>query len=160
MYRSSGTSVPVFPTPLFSTGSTTMRNLRDQKGFSLIELMIVVVIIGILAAIAIPRFSNIADRARQGEADPILRQIHNMQEMHFADFGTYAGAAGLTAAADPGVAGNLAQYGWDPLNVATDWFTYEITAGGATFTANAIADPAWDAGVDRTIDETGRITDL
>jgi prepilin-type N-terminal cleavage/methylation domain-containing protein len=136
-----------------------MRNLRDTKGFSLIELMIVVVIIGILAAIAIPRFSNIADRARQGEADPILRQIHNMQEMHFADFGTYAPATGLTAAAATGTAGNLAQYGWDPAGVTGENFTFAITAGNATgFTATATPRGTW-GGQSRVINETGRIAD-
>jgi prepilin-type N-terminal cleavage/methylation domain-containing protein len=134
-----------------------MRNLRDTKGFSLIELMIVVVIIGILAAIAIPRFSNIADRARQGEADPILRQIHNMQEMHFADFGIYADNL---AGGNQGDVNNLEQYGWDPARATGENFTFAITAGTAAgFNATANPIGTW-GGQARQIDETGRITDL
>jgi len=49
-------------------------NTPDKRGFTLIELMIVVVVVGILALLAIPRFSGVSDNAKRAEAEPILRQ--------------------------------------------------------------------------------------
>ncbi len=58
--------------------------LRDKKGFTLIELMIVVAIIGILAAIAIPNFLKFQCRSRQSEARTNLGGIFTAEESFFA----------------------------------------------------------------------------
>ena len=70
-----------------------MRN-TIRKGFTLIELLIVVVIIGILAAIAIPKFANTKEKAYLASMKSDLRNMVTTQEAYFADFQLYtAGTA-------------------------------------------------------------------
>ena len=64
--------------------------LRDTRGFTLIELLIVVVIIGILAAIAIPQFASTKERAFDATAKSDVRNAMASQEAYFADTQTYA----------------------------------------------------------------------
>ena len=56
---------------------------RNEKGFTLVELMIVVVIIGILASIAIPKFSALISKTKVTEAKQILRQIINLEKSFY-----------------------------------------------------------------------------
>jgi len=64
--------------------------VRNTKGFTLIELLIVVVIIGILAAIAIPKFANTKEKAYIAAMKSDLRNLVTAQESYFADNTTYA----------------------------------------------------------------------
>ena len=65
--------------------------MKNKKGFTLIELMIVVAIIGILAAIAIPDFLRFQAKARQSEAKTNLGAIFTTQVAYFGEQSTYAG---------------------------------------------------------------------
>ncbi|MBA3646369.1 MAG: prepilin-type N-terminal cleavage/methylation domain-containing protein [Gemmatimonadaceae bacterium] len=60
---------------------------RNRSGFTLIELLIVVVIIGILAAIAIPKFANTKDKAYIAAMKSDLRNMATYQETYAADSG-------------------------------------------------------------------------
>jgi type IV pilus assembly protein PilA len=62
----------------------------DRKGFTLIELLVVVVIIGILAAIAIQRFSNTKEKAIVSAMKADLRNYASAEESYYSKFGTYA----------------------------------------------------------------------
>ena len=59
--------------------------MRDRKGFTLIELLIVVVIIGILAAIAIPKFSKTREKAYYAAMKSDLKNLATQQEVYYAD---------------------------------------------------------------------------
>ena len=63
--------------------------LKMRKGFTLIELLIVVVIIGILAAIAIPKFANTKGKAYYTAMKSDLRNLLTAEEAFFADSTTY-----------------------------------------------------------------------
>ena len=63
--------------------------MQNRKGFTLIELLIVVVIIGILAAIAIPKFANTKEKAYIATMKSDLRNLATAEEGYFADYKAY-----------------------------------------------------------------------
>jgi len=71
--------------------------MRDNKGFTLIELLIVVVIIGILAAIAIPKFSAMREKAYFAAMKSDLKNLASQQEIYYSD--TYSYSTSSTALA-------------------------------------------------------------
>jgi type IV pilus assembly protein PilA len=77
----------------------------NRKGFTLIELLIVVVIIGILAAIAIPKFANTKEKAYIASMKSDLRNLVTAEEAWFADSVKYTTALGTNFATTSGVVG-------------------------------------------------------
>jgi len=67
--------------------------MRDTKGFTLIELLIVVVIIGILAAIAIPKFSATREKAYFAAMKSDLKNLASQEEIYYADGYQYTTSA-------------------------------------------------------------------
>ncbi len=76
--------------------------MQNRKGFTLIELLIVVVIIGILAAIAIPKFANTKEKAVLAGMKSDLRNLVTAQEAFFSDNQTYATGLAATQGASHG----------------------------------------------------------
>src|ERR1700746_1297101 len=66
--------------------------IYNQKGFTLIELMIVVGIIGILVAIAAPNFSRYQSKARQSEAKLALAAIYAGKKSFYSEYAAYIGS--------------------------------------------------------------------
>jgi prepilin-type N-terminal cleavage/methylation domain-containing protein len=107
-----------------------MRTVRNTKGFTLIELMIVVVIIGILAAVALPKFTGMSKSAKEAEADPILKEVYTLQQAYYTRFNQFAPTD------------QLARHGFD-INLSSlaeaesqgRFYYIEITGTGGTGTA-------------------------
>ena len=106
--------------------------LTNKKGFTLIELLIVVVIIGILAAIAIPKFANTKEKAYIATMKADLRNLVTAQEAYFADNTAY-GTVAMSGAACQLAGGN----------------TYACSAG-VSVTAAANAGLGWEATASHT----------
>jgi type IV pilus assembly protein PilE len=63
---------------------------RDTGGFTLTELLVVIVIIGILAALTIPRFLNVTTSAKMTEAKLMLKQVYNLERGYYLENDTYS----------------------------------------------------------------------
>ena len=84
--------------------ATLRQRIAREEGFTLIELLIVIVIIGILLAIAVPSYLGFRDRANQKAANSDVRAAVPAAEAYFADNGSYTGMTLTTLRAiDTGV---------------------------------------------------------
>ena len=106
-----------------------LRRFHNRSGFTLIELMIVVVIIGILAALAIPKFMKVTGKAKVAEAKTILKEIFTLEKAYFNEHDTYV--AFIDGAECDAIAFAL------PEGVSRFMYKVECTDPTADFTATA-----------------------
>lgn len=121
--------------------------MRDRRcsGFSLIEVMIVVVIIGILAALAYPSLEGYLQRTRQAEAKTNLSALYTAQKIYFATHRTYAS--------------NLSDLDVQFETGGEVVYSYTLTATATTFVATATGNLDDDAALDTwTIDQGKTLT--
>lgn len=133
-----------------------MRQLKNTQGFTLIELMIVVVILGILAALAVPRYLMTTTKAKQSEAKAVLKQIYINQLAYFQQSSpaAYFNPGGPASGATPLAFRDI----WIEIQ-SNALYSYTIVTNGLTFTATATANLDDDAAVDTwTIDDQGNLT--
>jgi type IV pilus assembly protein PilA len=128
--------------------SKLRKSMKNQKGFTLIELMIVVAIIGILAAIAIPNFLSYQKKAKTSEAKTNLGAIRTSEESYKAENDVYLSCTASPAASVPNSArvvwadaGGFGTIGFAPSG--TVYYKYNVVAAAGppvSFTASAVGD--------------------
>ena len=124
---------------------TKAMNTRNQKGFTLVELLIVVVVIGIIAAIAVPNLLASRRAANEGSAQASLRTIHTCEATHRAtsgvgNYGTLADLKGQFLTDDVLASGTKSGY----------TFAASPLGGGIGAQFYATAVPAFTSGTGRT----------
>ena len=125
-----------------------VKKLKNQKGFTLIELMIVVAIIGILAAIAIPNFMTFRLKAKTSEAKSNLGSIRTCEEAYKAEKDIYYAVTRYPSAAATGTSDlwvesvtGFSAIGFTPSGrVYYDYLVDSIDVNNTTFTAHAWGD--------------------
>src|SRR5258708_12992658 len=107
----------------------------NRKGFTLIELLIVVVIIGILAAIAIPKFANTKEKAYLASMKTDVRNLVTAEEGYFADSIKYTTNLGTLYATSAGVVGPTIAL------TADDWTAWVTHTAPPKTRATSLASP-------------------
>ena len=135
-------------------------NLRyTQKGYTLVELTIVIAIIAVLAALAIPRFMRTSTKTKQSEAQLILKQIYTMERAYRQEKDTYYPSNGSPIVVQPG--GVIGSLGVEVMSSA--YYSYSVTGDRTSFIATAGSKGATGLDDDPTldvwrIDQTGKLT--
>jgi prepilin-type N-terminal cleavage/methylation domain-containing protein len=94
----------------------------NQKGFTLTEMLTVIIIVGILSMIAIPKFMSVISKSKITECKPILKQIYTLEQAFFDEHGYYTTDAELLNFDIP----------------KSDYFDYVVTADSLKFEAKAV----------------------
>lgn len=126
--------------------------MKKSKGFTIIELLIVIIVIAILSAIAVPQYRKMSKRAQISTAVSELDMMYKANALYYADTGQYSlneeGLGLYIGEIDTIFAGGSTfSYSYDPL---TSPNTYLITAEGAggTITMNQLKDYTCSGGFD------------
>jgi len=110
---------------------------RSEKGFTLVELMIVIIILAVLTGIAVPSYMALRNRARESATESEMKNIATAIELHQADLEDYPTTAEYSGVLSPYMDPVPASDSWgeDYAYVSADGSTYTLTSTGADMAA-------------------------
>lgn len=122
-------------------------NKRANKGFTLIEIMIVIAILGIIVSIALPAYQDSVRKAKRADAQGALLSFANAMERYFTTNGSYDGATAADVYSDQ-----------VPVDGGTAYYTLSVnvTNGGSSYTLTAAATGSMAGDGDFTLTSTGQ----
>ncbi len=125
---------------------------KNESGFSLVELMIVVGIIGVLAALALPKMQVFMAKAKQSEMKTLLSHIYTLEQSYFAEQDTYSNSVTEIGYVKP-TSGSKTYYGNDPTftGVSATAFTASLSNTVALCTGVAAGGDVGTINQNRTI---------
>ena len=123
--------------------------MKKEQGLTLIELLIVIVIVGILAAVAIPTYTGYTQRGRRADAKTALEQLRASQEVFRAENGRYANDA------TDGNALNVLRANWGGPPATVGLYNITMVSNAAAFTGTAEATGSQSTDGNLTIDQNG-----
>ncbi len=112
----------------------------NRKGFTLVEVLIVVIIIGILAAIGVPQFADSIEKAKGGEARAGLGHLQTGEKVYYAENETYTTALGDL-----------------DISLSQRYWTFSIAAGATTYTATATRSGGTRSNQTMTMNQAGTV---
>jgi prepilin-type N-terminal cleavage/methylation domain-containing protein len=163
--RSCGGSQVSMRRPTGKTREAGGMFLRREGGFTLIELMIVVIVIGVLAGVAIPLYQIVPERSKSTEANAALGLVKEAMRTYYAEHGTYANANFTDGA--PVTAGgilSITDEDFDGRYFSPECYTFDGAPGAWTFrikcdgSASTAAHGSDVSTVVMTIDQSGETT--
>jgi len=129
--------------------------MKKSKGFTLVELIIVIVIVAILSIVAVPMYRGYTQRAMASEGKTLLGSISSAQKVYFAEFGTFYSASGpVDSVLDVDSRSNKYFVNWSVTGSATG-FTASTTGQAGTGVAGqtvmldvtTTGEPSWSGSI-------------
>lgn len=127
-----------------------MKKLMNESGFTLVELMIVIVIVGILAAVAVPIYQSNIAKAKMTECDAALGTIRTALRVYYAANNAYPTASNVAVTSVSGLDISSADLTGKYFNASQ----YTLTSTDSTYTITCDSDGVL-GGTDRTLDNNG-----
>ena len=114
-----------------------------KKGFTLLELLIVIIIIGVLAVIALTQYKNLTERARSSEAKSIIGGVRTAEKVVYEDIGTFT--------SDWALLGEIIATPPTTTCASTNWFRYALST-----TCVGVGTPCFQITATRCLTGTGK----